>query len=422
MEKMLSVIIPIFNAEKYLEQCLNSILTQPIKNMEVICINDGSTDDSLKILEKKQAADKRIRIINKPNSGYGDSMNWGISVACGDYISIVESDDMVVEGKLALLASYAEQVDADVVKGNYYLFEEKRNITLYENLQGCIYGQVINSSKEEKLFLTAPAIWSGVYRREFLLENEIYFLQSPGSAYQDTSFAFKVWACARRVYLVNEPIIYYRQDNIESSSNNDKKVFEIFNETAEMSAFLRRKGITELLPICMRTKFQGYAWTLDRLSTENKLKFLLKLYYDIRVDFYEGNLVRRYWEEENWNIVFNIIFNLTKVCENILGGQAKDSEQVYSLLKKIEKVYTWEVHNQEDSLNLILKEKNVKVIAQINVDLEGNLIKIENEKTDKLLAADRDILIVLKRGGQDEEEIIKKLSENFMRNYIEIEC
>ena len=76
MEKMLSVIIPIFNAEKYLEQCLNSILTQPIKNMEVICINDGSTDDSLKILEKKQAADKRIRIINKPNSGYGDSMNW----------------------------------------------------------------------------------------------------------------------------------------------------------------------------------------------------------------------------------------------------------------------------------------------------------------------------------------------------------
>ena len=133
-------------------------------------------------------------------------------------------------------------------------------------------------------------------------------------------------------------------------------------------------------------------------------------------------MVRRYWEEENWNIVFNIIFNLTKVCENILGGQAKDSEQVYSLLKKIEKVYTWEVHNQEDSLYLILKEKNVKVIAQINVDLEGNLIKIENGKTGKLLAADRDILIVLKRGGQDEEEIIKKLSENFMRNYIEIEC
>lgn len=425
MTKKLSVIVPVFNAEKYLCQCLDSILSQPIENLEVICMNDGSTDNSKEILEEMQMGDERIRIVDKPNSGYGDSMNWGITVATGDYIAIVESDDMVVADKLAQLVNYAVQTDADVVKGNYYLYKGETDVVLYENFRECTYRKIINSNEEKQLYLTAPAIWSGVYRRKFLLENEIYFVQSPGASYQDTSFAFKVWVCAEKVYLVNEPIIYYRQDNTESSSNNNNKIFDIFNETAEMSTFLQRRKMNELQPLCMRAKFQSYAWTLARLTAENKLKFFLKLFYDVKVDFYEGNLIRRYWEEENWNIIFNIIFNLSEICRKTLGEcQPKELEQIYSLLGKIGKVYIWEEEEHEEVLKQILQSYNVRIGARLAVDGEGNLVKRENGEREgsKILPSDRDVLIVFRSSRKDKSEIIKKLSENFMRNYIEINC
>lgn len=423
MAKKLSIIVPVYNAEKYLHQCLKSILSQPIEGMEVLCINDGSTDQSLEILKEIQKEDERVRIIDKPNSGYGDSLNKGISAATGDYIGFVESDDMVVEEKLKMLLDYAEQTDADVVKGNYYLFESKETVALHENFQDCKYGQIINSSIEEKIFLTAPAIWSGIYKRQFLAENNIIFLKSPGASYQDTSFAFKVWACAKKVWLVKDPIIYYRQDNAASSSNDDRKVFDIFNETAEMSAFIKSMGKHELLPLCMRVKFQSYAWTLNRLASENKLKFLIKLYYDVRIDCYEGNLVRKYWEIENWNIIFNIIFNPSGISRNLLGDyEQKDPEPVYSLLNKIGKVYIWEEGQYEENLRRVLQEINVEVIAAISADSEGNLIKNEGGRISLLESADKDKLIVLRTGGEYEAEILKKLNENFMHNYIGIYC
>ncbi len=424
MMKKLSVIVPVYNVEKYLDQCLHSILSQPIENLEVICINDGSKDKSLEILEKWQREDKRVQIINKSNTGYGDTMNRGIAAATGDYIGIVESDDVVIDDKLALLLLQAEKTNADVVKGNYYyLYTDEKSCSLYENFKGCTYGKIINAAMEEQLFLTAPAIWSGLYKRQFLHENKIHFLPSPGASYQDTSFAFKVWACAKRVFLIEDPIIYYRQDNMVSSSNNDKKAFEIFNETIEMTSILHKKGLKEFLPVCMRAKFQSYAWTLNRLCPENKLKFLLKVFFDVRVDFYQGNLVRKYWEEENWNIIFNIILNLSGVCKNLLGEYAPgESEQVYSALKKIGEVYIWEEEDQEERLSRILYENDVRIAAQIKVDSNGDLIKIENGEITQLSYADRENLIVLRAGRKDETEIRQKLYDNFMYNYIVIDC
>ena len=90
---LLSVIIPVYNVEPYLEQCLDSVINQTYKNLEIICINDGSTDNSLKILEKYQKKDNRIKLINQKNKGLSEARNAGLDVAKGEYIAFVDSDD-----------------------------------------------------------------------------------------------------------------------------------------------------------------------------------------------------------------------------------------------------------------------------------------------------------------------------------------
>ena len=99
----ISIIIPVYNVEKYLEQCLKSVINQTFKDIEIICINDGSTDNSLEILEAFQKQDERIKIINKQNEGQGIARNEGLKVAKGEYISFIDPDDWVAQGMYEFL-------------------------------------------------------------------------------------------------------------------------------------------------------------------------------------------------------------------------------------------------------------------------------------------------------------------------------
>ena len=117
---LISILVPIYNVERYLRQCLDSICRQTLQDIEIICINDGSTDSSLDIIKEFADQDARIIIIDKPNSGYGDSMNQGLKTARGKYIGIVESDDWVDQEAFKSLYLLAEAYDVEVVRANYY--------------------------------------------------------------------------------------------------------------------------------------------------------------------------------------------------------------------------------------------------------------------------------------------------------------
>ena len=125
----LSIIVPVCNVEKYLRECLESLINQTLKDIEIICINDGSKDHSLDILKEYERKDKRIYIIDKPNAGYGHTMNKGMDVAKGEYIGIVESDDFAAENMFESLYNLAIEHEADVVKSNYIAYRtEKKNL------------------------------------------------------------------------------------------------------------------------------------------------------------------------------------------------------------------------------------------------------------------------------------------------------
>ena len=126
----ISVIIPVYNAEKYMRKSLDSLLNQTFKDLEIICINDGSTDSSLDILKEYASKDTRIKIIDKPNSGYGASVNLGIEKAQSDFVAIFEPDDILDKNIYEVLYKKATETNLPVVKCNFYNMWETKKETL----------------------------------------------------------------------------------------------------------------------------------------------------------------------------------------------------------------------------------------------------------------------------------------------------
>ena len=227
-----SILVPVYNAELFLVECLDSLMNQTLQKIEIICINDGSKDGSLKIIEKCAKNDKRIRIINKKNSGYGDSMNIGLEKARGEYIGIVEPDDFVDFDAFKSMYDLASRYNADIVKGNYYDYygNSGTDKQVSDMFSSDIVNRVVDPRIEKNIFYQLPSIWAAIYKREFLINNKISFLPSPGASYQDVGFSFKTWAVARRVYLVKRAFLHYRRDNEKSSVKDSGKIFCVKDE------------------------------------------------------------------------------------------------------------------------------------------------------------------------------------------------
>ena len=272
----LSILVPCYNVEKYIRQCMDSIVNQTLKDIEIICINDGSKDSTLSILQEYARKDNRIVIIDKPNSGYGDSMNRGMRKASGEYIGIVESDDFVEPDMFETLYNAAIQNNVEVVKSNFYGYITKTNTnTKTFVIPKADENQVLCPKKRQGIFWSMPCIWAAIYKKDFLQSHNIDFLTTPGASYQDTAFNFKVWAMAEKVYLLPDAFLHYRQDNENSSVNNPGKVFCVCDEYREIEQFSKVKHVYEELKYLIpRLKYATYQWNFERLTFPLNWSFL----------------------------------------------------------------------------------------------------------------------------------------------------
>ncbi len=238
---VLSLLIPIYNVERYLRECLDSAVAQTLEDIEIICINDGSTDNSPAIIREYMERDARVKMIDKANSGYGDSMNRGLEMARGKYVGILESDDFMAPDALEKLVAAAERFNTDFAKANFDFYwskpEERRS--LHEMFKARDCDKPVHPSDTTQFFKQKPSIWSAVYRRDFLERNGIKFLPTPGASFQDTSFAFKAIACADKAVYLHDAVLSYRQDNENSSVNSSAKVFCVNTEYAEIERWIR---------------------------------------------------------------------------------------------------------------------------------------------------------------------------------------
>lgn len=290
MSVKISILVPVYNVEAYLRQCLDSIKAQNFQDFEVLCINDGSTDGSPEIIKSFVEKDSRFKLINKPNGGYGQAMNMGLAQACGKYIGIVESDDYIEPQMFARLYAIAEEFDLDIARCNYYKLAggEKHK----EDLHYIPANKLVCPLEEPVIFYQAPAIWANLYRAALMRDNGIKFLETPGASYQDTSFAFKAYAFCRRFMFIDEPLLNYRLDNPDSSVKAKSKVFAVCEEQAEILAFAKKHDniyskMKEHIPVL---RYACYAWNYGRIDKKFRPGFLKEWGREIRADYREGRI------------------------------------------------------------------------------------------------------------------------------------
>ena len=314
-----SVVIPVYNVEKYLRQCLESVVNQTLQDIEIICVNDGSKDSSLQIMQEYQARDARIRIIDKENSGYGASMNQGFDAATGEYLGIVESDDYAEPEMFEMLYAVAKADDLDVVKSGFFFYysqPEEKNIpspvasSVMCKRVFCPVTDFKSPMEQAEFFNIKPTIWSAIYKTKFIRDNHIRFNETPGASYQDASFNFKVWTCAQRVRLVEDCFLHYRQDNENSSVNSPGKVYCVVDEYNEMERFLKEekpelRGVME--GIRCRLKYDSYMWNFGRLNEELASEFLLYASKDFAKDMAGGLCEFKYYPYYKWKNLLEII-------------------------------------------------------------------------------------------------------------------
>ncbi|MDR1595761.1 MAG: glycosyltransferase [Puniceicoccales bacterium] len=289
-----SVVVPVYNVEKFLGECLDSLVNQTLKDIEVICVNDGSTDSCGEILNEYASRDSRIRVINKKNTGYGDSVNAGIASATADYVGIVESDDFVDDDMFADLHACIVKRGCDVVKSNFYRYfgQTKEIIALGNTLKNLDEGKISSVEAKNALLRAFPAIWANIYRKDFLIENGIQLLDTPGASYQDASFHFKVISLAKNIYTTHRPYVYYRQDNANQSTVRMDGAFFHFIEYAEIDRFLNAHP--DLKKFYSAAKFERqygtYRWCLNRISRKLRRDVFERIHCDFKNYYNSGEL------------------------------------------------------------------------------------------------------------------------------------
>lgn len=439
----ISIIVPVYNVERYLKECLDSIQKQTLSDIEIICVDDGSTDGSAEILDEYMKLDSRFQVIHKQNEGYGKSMNLGISLATAPYIGIVESDDMIETDMYEKLYALMEEKRVDVIKADYFEFYEGgdgNQINEYHSLisearlrqcrswrQGDLekvlgmYDTVFNIRECEDAFLFEKYTWSGVYSRKFLQENYILHNETPGASYQDNGFWFQTMIKAKSIYFTKQAFYHYRIDNLNSSIHSKEKVFAVCDEYEYIYHIINQMG-EEGKTFC---KWASYFKIVDCLANILRVDDQYKdvLAERVRKEFLlaiergdiEINLYSNYLKSRLFDISISPISYVKKEKERI-----KKIDDVINLYDQIA-IYGAGILGQRMYEVLRVCRRNIKVKYFAVTDLEGNpdsLYGVPVKQIDELLRYKENMLVIISIGKKYIQEIEHRIKAMGFPHYV----
>lgn len=246
-EELITVVVPIYRVEKYLVKCIDSIIEQSYKNIELILVDDGSPDKCPQICDEYKNKDSRIKVIHKQNGGLSDARNEGLKIATGEWITFIDSDDYVGINFLEKLYSSATSVGADISICDYQavsddtgIEKEETNIEVFDNVK-CLE-EMYHPQKHGMEFVA----WGKLYRTALFKKNKIEY--PVGKIHEDTFTTYKLIYAAPKIVFCNASEYFYRQReaSIMTSSFNIKRLAMI-DATREACHFLRRSE----KPICL---------------------------------------------------------------------------------------------------------------------------------------------------------------------------
>lgn len=346
-----SVVIPVCNVEKYLRECIDSALNQTLKDIEIICVDDGSTDGSPAILDEYAARDPRVKVIHKPNAGYGQTMNVGMKTATGEFIAILESDDYIRPDMYEVLYRVAQKHQLDFVKSDHEVFvgePEERTFTYMPiGRDKSQYNRVINPHDDLDVFNARMQTWSGLYRKSFLEQNNIRHNETPGASYQDNGFWFLTFLYAKRIMLVNRAFYCLRRDNPNSSVHNKGKVFCIFEEYAYIEQRLRSdpEKAAHYIGIFQKKKFDNCQYHYTRVGQEFKWSYLERMGAEFRKAREAGELHPELFYGNGYQTLCEVMDDPDLYyARTALTDEERTPEQQV-------KVLTWKLERQRRDLN-----------------------------------------------------------------------
>lgn len=273
-----SIIVPVYNREKYLRQCVDSIVAQTLKEIEIILVDDGSTDGSPAICDEYAARDLRVKVIHQQNAGMGVTCNTGMAEAKGEYIGFVESDDWIEPEMYKELYFKAVEQNVDVVKSLYTSVRngKSRVVCKFNKLRDCNI-RCIDPLLTAVFCFGHPSHWSAIYRRSFIEGNSIQFPTVPGAMSQDAGFNWSVYVKMRSYFILPKSFYNYREDLPDQSTakgyksammalNAHRLIYEwnIQNNTPEKFLEVSGKAMSLLIPFNFKSRCRGL----------KKLKFL----------------------------------------------------------------------------------------------------------------------------------------------------
>lgn len=288
----LSIIVPVYNGEKYIGKTVDSILNQTFEDFELILINDGSTDGTRKILEECREEDKRLKVIHQENSGPGAARNVGIREARGEYIGFVDGDDyidkemyekllnVVVNNKVEMvMCGYTEKRDEDeiVVRANL----QDREILFQKDIEDSIISTFIKNVNFGYF-----ALWNKIYYKEFLLENDL-FIEEDRKQGEDWWFNIRVFCKLQSVVYIDEPLYYYIRQNSESLMNayNESNI-DYLNRGYEQILPIAKKYQLDTEELEMRRLVNIYGYLRATMKYNRKRFFIIR---DTKIDWIQVN-------------------------------------------------------------------------------------------------------------------------------------
>ena len=373
--KKVSIIVPVYNVEKYLERCLEALVNQTLKDIEVIIVNDGSKDGSKAIIDKyeKEYPDI-IKAFHTENGGASKARNYALQHVTGEYIGFVDSDDYIEENMYEKLYNKAIKENADIVCCNYYRVKEEQKKFNAKNFgnKKIDKDDVFNKNIYEAnlLFDEVPYLWNKIFKADIIKNNNFKF-DNDLRIYEDLLFTYKAFSKANKISRIEDCMYYYIVSRAGSLTQYlTEKRFDIFNVTEKLNNYYKEIGKYEelkdaLLYVILKHIYVILEKNTARKEKKLKLKYINKVFDFLNEKFpnWKENMYfdlqnknkKKYTSKAYWKLCTIIGFNIT-TAKNYLKGKIKKVFK-YAFAKKLGAIYIKQCKKA-------IKEKSVFIFSE----------------------------------------------------------